>query len=172
VLEKMKALIAYYSTTEKEKPSNEDKVAWEFEKIFKEKKFAVTTLSLKPKKQISLAEQFKQEKELELENSIHSFDSFDLVFIGTPIVGSFTSAPAVNAFIRDLPKTSQIPKAKIILFSVGVLHGLELKKMQSLLSMKALKILEKHSFTSIFDFDEKKLAEIRPFVENILEKIK
>ncbi len=166
-----KVLIAYPLALEKKKPSNEDKVALELEKLFSSKSFLVKKIILEPKKKLAVKEQFKKEKSLELKK-VPVLSSFDLVVLGTPIVGSLTSSPLVNAFIRSIPKKAgaSVQKQKFVLFSTGVLHGFELKKMQSLLSMKGIKPIDSKSFTSMFDFDEKKLFEVKQFFERFMDR--
>ena len=163
-------LIAYSSTTDKKRISNEDKVALELEKLFSSKSFSVKKLILESKKKIAQKELFKNEKNLELKEKIPQLSSFDIIILGTPIVGSFTSSPLVNVFIRSLPKATP-QKQFFVLFSTGVLHGFELKKMQSLLSMKGIKPVDSQAFMSMFDFDEKKLAEVKQFFERFMDKI-
>ncbi|VVB75342.1 Uncharacterised protein [uncultured archaeon] len=168
-----KVLIAYPLALEKKKPSNEDKVAMELTRHFFAKSFSVKRITLEPKKKLSVKDQFKNEKTLELKAGPSQLSSFDIVVLGTPIVGSLTSSPLVNAFIRGIPKKTGAgaKKQKFVLFSAGVLHGFELKKMQSLLSMKGIKPIDSESFTSMFDFDEKKLFEVKQFFERFMDKI-
>ena len=161
----------YYSTAEKGKQTNEDKVALELSKIASENNFSVKVLSLQSKKLLKLKAQFKQEKDLELKQNIKSLKEFDFVFIGSPVVGSLTSAPLVNYFIRALPKQSPAQKKPVFaLFVCGILPGFGLKKMQSLLSMKAIKPIESTAFTSMFEFDSKKLIEVKTFFSKVTEK--
>lgn len=115
-----------------------------------------------------LKKQFKHEKKLVLDK-IPNIKKFDLILIGTPII-SFTSAPAINTFIRLLPK---IKNKKIVLFATGIgLPGNAIKKMSSLLSMKEANIVDTQVFSSIFEFDSKKMLEVEKFFERFLEKIK
>jgi len=166
-----KALIVYFSSSEKGKQTNEEKVVLELEKLFSEKSFSVKKLLLESKKKLNLNEQFKQEKDLELKQSIEQVKEFDFVVIGSPIVGSFTSAPLVNSFIRTLPKFSENEnKPLFALFATGIIPGFGIKKMQSLLSMKGIKPAESAAFTSMFEFDERKMVEVKKFFENILKK--
>jgi len=166
-----KVLIAYPAALEKKKSSNEDKVAQELAKHFFAKSFSVKRVILEPKQKINAKEQVKKEKTLELKK-VPTLTSFDLIIIGTPIVGSLTSSPVVNAFIRAIPKKAGAgsQKQKFVIFSTGVLHGFELKKMQSLLSMKGIKPIDSESFTSMFDFDEKKLFEVKQFFERFMDR--
>lgn len=166
-----KALIVYFSSSEKGKQSSEDKVVLELEKLFSEKKFFVKKILLESKKRLNLNEQFKQEKDLELKQGVKSIKEFDFVIIGSPLVGSFTSAPLVNSFIRTLPKFSEGEnKPLFALFATGIIPGFGVKKMQSLLSMKGIKPVETAAFTSMFEFDLKKMAEVGKFFENTLNK--
>ncbi|MFA5125822.1 MAG: hypothetical protein WC462_02355 [archaeon] len=166
-----KALIVYFSSSEKGKQASEEKVVLELEKLFSDKKISVKKLLLEPKQKLSLNEQFKQEKDLELKQSIGQIKEFDFVIIGSPIVGSFTSAPLINLFIRTLPKFSENEnKPLFVLFATGIIPGFGIKKMQSLLSMKGIKPAESTAFTSIFEFDDKKMAEVKKFFENIFKK--
>ena len=166
-----KVLLVHFSTSEKGKIVNEDRASLELEKLFISNGYHVKKIHLETKKKLALKEQLKQEKNLELKDITPPLKGFDLVIIGTPIVGSLTSAPLVNVFIRNLPKQNNQSKPLFALFSVGVMHGFELKKMQSLLSMKGIKPIEAKAFTSIFDFDAKKLIEVKQFYEKIVEQI-
>ena len=167
-----KVLVAYYSTSEKNKTTNEDRIVSELSKLFHSKGFAVKKLLLAPKKNINLNKQFKQEKTIELKEKLPPMKGLDFLVVGTPIVGSLSSAPLVNAFIRliskDKKSLGKFPK--VVLFSSGIIHGFELKKMASLFSMFGIKPVDSQAFTSIFDFDEKKLVEIRNFFERFIQK--
>jgi NAD(P)H-dependent FMN reductase len=166
-----KVLLVHYSTTEKGKITNEDKVINELDKFFASKGFSVKKVLLESKKKLSLKEQFKQEKNLEIKETMAPIKGFDIIIIGTPIVGSLTSAPLVNTFIRDLPKQTNPSKPVFAIFSAGIMHGFELKKMVGLLSMKGIKPLEKRSFNSMFEFDAKKLLEVKQFFDRIIDKV-
>lgn len=168
----VKSLIVCYSTSEKGKLTSEDKVVLELEKLFIEKKISVKKVFLQPTKKIDLIKQFKQEKELELDletqQVIKQIKEFDYVIIGSPLVGSFTSAPLVNLFIRDIPKMDSIKAPVFALFATGIIPGFGIKKMQSLLSMKGIKPKESIALTSMFEFDAKKMAEVKEFFERII----
>jgi flavodoxin len=167
-----KILVAYFSSSEKEKTSNEEKVALELNNFFTDKHYSVKLISLKSKKDLSLKDQFKLEKELQLDEKIPDLSSFDIIIIGSPIVGSLSSAPIVNTFIRTIVKQNKETNSpKFALFSVGVLPGFAVKKMQSLLSMKGIKPIESVALASIFEFDSKKLLEVREFAQKVLEKV-
>jgi len=166
-----KILIVYFSSQSKEKLASEDKVANALESYFS-KTHKVKKLLLQSKKKIELKDQFKLEKEIELTEESSPSIGFDLVIIGSPIVGSLTSAPLVNAYLRKIQK--QIEKkmqAKYALFSTGIIPGLAIKKMQSLLSMKGIKPIESVTFTSIFDFDEKKMKEVTEFAQKLNQSL-
>jgi len=165
-----KVIIVYSSISEKKKLSNEDKVALELTKLFSSKSFLVKKIVLQPQKKIDVKGQLKNEKILKLKDNVPPLSSFDLVVLGTPVVGSLTSSPLINAFIRSIPKRTGSQKPKFVLFSAGVLHGFELKKMQSLLSMKGIKPIDSQVFTSIFDFDEKKMIEVKHFFERFMDR--
>lgn len=166
-----KALIIYYSEQEKGKISNEEKVAAELERIFKKAEFNVTKTLLETKKKMEMKLQLKMEKALELKEKIPPLTSFDLVIVGSPIIGSLTSAPAINTFLRQLPKNIKNQKPKFVLYSTGILPGFAIKKMQSLLSMKGESILDSETFTSIFEFDSKKLLEVDKFYSRFMDKL-
>ncbi len=166
-----KALIIYYAESEKGKVANEEKVAAEFEKLFKKSNFNVTKILLQTKKKMKIKLQLKMEKALELKDKIPQISSFDLVVVGSPIIGSLTSAPAVNTFLRQLPKTPKNQKPKFVLFSTGVIPGFAIKKMQSLLSMKGASVIDSETFTSIFEFDNKKLIEVDKFYSKVMQKL-
>ena len=154
----VKILIAYY-------PYGEAiSVAQRMKAGFEKKCFEVNVEEIKLKEEMDLKKQFKKEKKLELLNATKSVSKFDVIVIGTPIV-SFTSVPAVNAFIRALPKTNN---KKIVLYATGVgLPGKAIKKMSSLLSMKSVNIVGNKVFSSIFEFDERKLKEVDLFIESL-----
>ena len=164
-----KIIIAYCSASEKNKHSNEEKVALELEKLFAGKGFHVKKMLLAPKKKMGLKEQFKDEKKLQLKEGITSFAGTDFVILGSPTVGSLTSSPLANTLIRSLPKISKGAKKPFFaLYSTGIIQGFAIKKMQSLLSMKGITPVESASFTSIFEFDAKKLLEVKTFFERML----
>lgn len=154
-------LITYYNLGEVEK------VAKTIQKYLKEKN-NVELLELNLDKDIDLKEQFKKEKDLNLLKKI-SVKKFDYIIIGTPII-SFTSVPAVNIFIRQI---KSLEKKKFILFATGIgLPGKAIKKMTSLLMMKKGKVISSKVFSSIFEFDERKLLEVEKFIKDISEKEK
>ncbi|MFA6268544.1 MAG: hypothetical protein WCW13_06090 [archaeon] len=168
-----KALIVYYSLPDKKKTSNEDKAATEFEKLFNEKNISTTIIALSTEKKLSLGDQFKKEKELTINQKIPDLTEFDYVFIGSPVVGSLTSAPLVNVFIRSIQKVTQNQAKPIFaLFVTGIISGFALKKMQSLLSMKGIKPTQTEAFTSMFEFDSKKIAEIKKFFDKVMNENK
>jgi hypothetical protein len=166
-----KALIIYYTEAEKGKVANEEKVAAELEKLFKKANFAVTKALLQTKKKMEMKLQLKMEKALELKEKAPQTASFDIVVVGSPIIGSLTSAPAVNSFLRQLPKSPKNQKTKFVLFSTGVIPGFANKKMQSLLSMKGANVIDSETFTSIFEFDNKKMQEVDKFYSRIIQKL-
>ena len=148
-------LIAYYNLGEVKK------VAQRIEKKLLEKKHIVKLEELSVLEFSDIKTQFKKEKDLQLRKKI-SISKFDYIIIGTPII-SFTSVPAVNVFIRNISKAE---KQKFILFATGIgLPGKAIKKMSSLLSMKNGKVIQSQVFSSIFDFDERKLKEVEKFTE-------
>ena len=166
-----KILIVYYSLAEKGKVTSEERVVNELESIFS-KSHKVKKVLLESKKKLSLKEQFKLEKELTLNEEPSIVKGFDLVIIGSPIVGSLTSAPLVNCFLRGVGKSTEskvLPK--FALFSTGVIPGFAIKKMQSLLSMNGIKPIESKTFTSIFEFDSKKIVEVKEFAEKLMEAV-
>ena len=153
-----KVLITYYSKGEVAK------VAKRMQTSFEKKKFKVTIKEIKLKEEMEIKKQFKKEKKLELSSMPKSISSYDIIVIGTQIV-SFTSVPAVNAYIRSLPKANE---KKVILFATGIgLPGKAIKKMSSLLSMNGCKVIGSKVFSSIFEFDERKLKEVDAFIESI-----
>ena len=156
-------LIIYYPLGEV------SKVAQRMKNIFEKEKLIVDTEEITLKKEMTLNAQFKKEKKLELTNKIKSFSKYDLIVIGTPII-SFTSVPAVNAFIRSM---EHIENKNFILYATSIgLPGKGIKKMTSLLSMKKATVVAFKVFSSIFEFNEKKLKEVDLFVESIkLEKL-
>ena len=160
-----KVLITYY-------PSDETpKVAERFKKLLSDSKFKVVVKTIEPKKNLTPKEQLKVEKTIELKNLIKSMNDYDLVIIGTPVF-SFSPMPSVSAFIRSIPKSPKSSKKKFVLFSTSIgLPGTTIKRMQSLLSMKGGKVLDSESFSSIFEFDEKKLKEVDSFFERFKDSI-
>ncbi|MBT4596843.1 MAG: hypothetical protein HOC95_02585, partial [Candidatus Diapherotrites archaeon] len=57
---------------------------------------------------------------------------------------------------------------KFALFATGIgLPGTAIKKMTSLLSMQKGKVVATQVFSSIFEFDEKKLREVNKLLEQI-----
>ena len=153
-----KVLIAYYPLGEITKVANRIKTNFENNKKDVDLKEITLTQDLDVKKQ------FKKEKKLELKTIIKSVSKYDLIVIGTPIA-SFTSVPAVNAFIRSLPK---MEKKKVILFATGIgLPGRAIKKMSSLFSMKGVTVVGGKVFSSIFEFDEKKLKEVDEYFNSL-----
>ncbi len=153
-----KVLIAYYNLGEI------NKVAARIKLNFEQDKYAVEELQIKLKEEMDTKKQFKKEKKLELLTEIKSTSGYDVIIIGTPVV-SFTSVPAVNAFIRSLPKSEN---KKVILFATGIgLPGKAIQKMSSLFSMNGATVVGGKVFSSIFDFDERKLKEVDTFFENI-----
>jgi len=157
-----KVLIAYY-------PSGETtKVAERFNLNFKNINFKSELKEIKLIEDLEMRKQFKREKKLKLLNEITSLSKYDLIIVGTPIV-AFTSVPAVNAFIRSLPK---FENKKVILYATGIgLPGKAVKKMSSLFSMNGGKVIGSKVFSSIFDFDEKKLKEVDVFFETLKKEI-
>ncbi len=148
-------LIAYYDLGEAKK------TAQRIQKKLLDLGNKAELFSLEVNNNLNIKEQFKKEKELFLTEKI-IIDEFDYIIIGTPVI-SFTSVPAVNVFIRQL---ENIEEKKFILFATGIgLPGKAIKKMSSLLSMKNGKVISSKVFSSIFEFDEKKLKEVDKFIE-------
>lgn len=165
-----KILVVYYKEElPKNKQPNIEKVVLTLEKSLVDRNNLVTKLSLEGKTKLKLKEQFKKEKELELGIALPDLSVFDAIVIGSPILGSLTSSPLVNVFIRSITESSQ--KNKFFLFVTGIVPGFGIKKMQNLLLMHNIKPTESTSFTSIFDFDSKKLEEVKKFAELINERI-
>ena len=158
-----KVLIAYYPQGETKK------VADRFKLNFENKHFDIKLKEIKLVKELEMRKQFKREKKLELETKVAAISKYDFVVIGTPIV-AFTSVPAVNAFIRSLPKSED---KKVILYATGIgLPGKAIKKMSSLFSMNGAKVIGGKVFSSIFEFDEKKLREVDTFFETMKKEFK
>jgi len=153
-----KVLIAYYNQGETGKVA--DRIKLNFEK----NKYLVEEVQIKLKEEMDAKKQFKKEKKLELLTEFKSLSGYDFIVIGSPIV-SFTSVPAVNAFIRSLPKSEG---KKVILFATGIgLPGKAIKKMSALFSMNGATVISGKVFSSIFDFDERKLKEVDVYFENL-----
>lgn len=153
-----KALIAYYSFGEVEK------VAQRIQKNLMEKKINSELFKIETKNNITLKEQFKKEKELELKNPVPFLTNFDTVFIGSPVV-SFSSAPIVNVFLKKIIEEDFSGK-KIYLYATGIgLPGSTIKKMRGILAMKGINPISDKVFSSIFHFDEKKLKEVDEFLK-------
>lgn len=165
-----KVLIVYCRENEKSRFSNEEKTASEIEKNFAAKGFAVKKAPIYPEKKLGIREQFRTEKGIKFLPKPPQAEGFDFIVIGTPIVGPITSSPIINAYIRELPKKMPRKKPYFVLFSTGVIPGFALKKMQSLLSMHGIKALDSEAFTSIFEFDDKKLSEVAKFFDRFTEK--
>jgi len=157
-----KVLISYFPVGEV------FKVVKKFEEIFKTKNIEVDLFEIKIEQDYDIKKQFKNEKQLTLKNKLNSINQYDLVIIGTPLL-SFTSAPGVNAFIRELPNTKN---KKFVLFVTGIgLPGNAVKKMSSLLSMNGANVIDTQLFSSIFEFDTKKLKEVNVFVDRFEKNI-
>ena len=157
-----KVLIAYYSFGET------PKVAQKLKQLFLSKDFSVVERNIRLSKEIEPKKQFKKEKELVLKEPTKPVSGFDLVVIGTPVV-SFSSVPAVNVFIRSIPEPK---KNNFVLFATGIgLPGKAVKKMQGLLSMKGATVIDSQTFSSIFEFDAKKLLETEKFFERFIKKV-
>ena len=158
-----KALIVYYSFGEV------GCVAERIGKKLLEKQITSQTFLIEDKKNYSLKDQFKKEKELELKNKNPPLNEINYLFIGSPVV-SFSSAPIVNVFLKNLD-SSQLKNKKIFLFATGIgLPGNTIKKMSSILSMKGVGVEKERVFSSIFHFDEKKLKEVDEFIKEIIKK--
>jgi len=158
-----KVLIAYYNLGEI------NKVAARIKSNFEQDKYTVEEVQIKLKEEMDIKKQFKKEKKLDLLTEIKSLSSYDIIIIGTPVV-SFTSVPAVNAFIRSFPKAEN---KKVVLFATGIgLPGKAIQKMSSLFSMNGATIIGGKVFSSIFEFDERKLKEVDNFFENIKKDFK
>lgn len=158
-----KAIIAYYSFGEIEK------VVQRLEKKLLELGISSEIFLIEDKKKHSIKDQFKKEKELELNKIIPSFKEIDYFFIGSPVV-SFSSVPIVNVFLKNLNEKQLIDK-KVYLFATGIgLPGNTIKKMKAVLAMKGILVTSDKVFSSIFNFDEKKLKEVDEFVKEIIKK--
>ncbi|HNV01376.1 MAG TPA: hypothetical protein PKK60_03035 [archaeon] len=155
-----KALIAYYSFGETQK------VVERIGEKLLEKQITSQTFLIEDKKNYSLKDQFKKEKQLELKNKIPQMGEINYLFIGSPVV-SFSSAPIVNVFLKNLNE-KELKNKKIILFATGIgLPGNTIKKMVGVLAMKGLSVENDKVFSSIFHFDEKKLKEVDEFIKKI-----
>ncbi|MFA5763637.1 MAG: hypothetical protein WC915_02405 [archaeon] len=157
----MNILVAYYPLGEA------PKIAKRFEEILKIRQIDVTLYPISVEEK-DIKKQFKTEKQLVLDTHLDSIKNYDLIIVGTPIV-SFTAVPAVNVFIRNLPITKN---QKFCLFATGIgLPGKAIKKMSSLLSMQSAKVIDTQVFSSIFEFDSKKLKEVDAFFERFEKQI-
>jgi flavodoxin len=168
-----KTLLVYYTEHHhnNHKPTNEDKVALELKRLFEEKKYTIDVLPLESTKKLHLKDQFKKEKEIELKTNIPNLSNYKCIIIGTPIVGAMTSSPIINSFIRQIKFEKTNSKPQFAIYSTGIMHGFELKKMTSLLSMKGIKPINSECFSSMFDFDSKKLNEVKLFFDRFIELI-
>jgi len=154
-----KVLLAYYNGGEV------TKVVKCAEKVFSKENFSIEKMEIVSLPNIDPRKQKKIEQWLKVKRSPKSVKQFDLIVLGTPIF-AFSSVPAVNAFIRALPRADG---KKVILFATGVgLPGSAIKKMKSLLSMKGAKVVASQAFLSIFEFDSKKTLEIEKFFADSL----
>jgi flavorubredoxin len=157
----MEILVAYYPLGEV------SKIAKKFEELAKARKINIDLYQIRTD-QTDIKQQFKTEKQLVLNDPLKSTKKYDLILIGTPII-SFSSVPAVNVFIRTLANAKN---KNICLFATGIgLPGKAIKKMSSLLSMKSAKVIDTQVFSSIFEFDSKKLKEVDVFFERFIKKI-
>jgi flavorubredoxin len=157
----MNVLLAHYSLGEV------PKVIKKFEELCKTKNFNTNNYLIEVA-ELNVKKQAKKEKELKLLNPVSEIKNFDLVIVGTPIV-SFSSVPAVNIFLREL---KNVKGKNFCLFATGIgLPGKAIKKMSSILSMRGANIVSSNVFSSIFEFDEKKLKEVEKFFEELLKKI-
>jgi flavorubredoxin len=158
-----KAFIAYYSFGEIEK------VAQRIEKKLLEQEISSEIFLIEDKRRFSLKEQFKKEKELELNKVIPFLNDIDYLFVGSPVI-SFSSAPIVNTFLKGLDEKELLHK-KVYLFATGIgLPGSAIKKMRGVLSMKGIEVTADKVFSSIFHFDEKKLKEVDEFINKKMVK--
>ncbi|MFA5358064.1 MAG: NAD(P)H-dependent oxidoreductase [archaeon] len=157
-----KALVAYYSVGEAHKVSER------LLELFGKNGFETVKKVIELEKSSQQPKQSCEEKGLELKSGVKSIADYDVIVIGTPVF-SFSPAPAVSLFIKSLPNCEG---KKFVLFSTGIgLSGTTIKKMQSLLSMKGGKVVASESFSSIFEFDSKKLVEVEKFFEIFSAKI-
>lgn len=173
-----KALIVYYSehhitdkSKDKNRISNEEKVVNELEKLFEEKKVSSQILLLEPLERLHLKDQFKKEKEIKIKTKIPDLNNYSVIIIGTPIVGAMTSSPVINSFVRQIKISKTAKKPIFVVFSTGIIPGFEIKKINSLLSMKGIKPIASESFSSMFEFDSKKLLEVKTFFDKFFEQI-
>ena len=166
-----KALIVYCKENYAAKTSKEEKAAQEFEKLFLAEGFVVNRTLIEPTKKNDLKKQQKSENGIQFKHKHPSVEGFDFVVIGTPVIGSLKSSPLINSFIKALPKKKTTTKQTFVLYSTGIIPGFAIKKMQSLLSMNGIKVLDSETFTSIFEFDNKKLLEIQKFFNRVMEKV-
>lgn len=157
-----KALVAYY-------PSGETpRVVEKLSERLAEAGFEVTKKIIELEKPFRPPEQLKEEKSLVLKSGVKSLADYDAIIIGTPVF-SFSPVPAVSLFIKSLPDCRG---KRFVLFSTSIgLAGTTIKRMQSLLSMKGGKVIASESFSSIFEFDSKKMLEVEKFFETFFEKI-
>ena len=155
-------LLAYYDHGEAKKVVNKLK------ELFLLNQHSVEEKQILIEQNFDVKKQFKMEKDLTIKEPVLSVAKYDLIVIGTPIV-SFSPVPAVNAFIRSLPKCDG---KKFVLFATGIgLPGSTIKTMQSLLSMKGAVVEDSQIFSSIFPFDGKKLREVEEFYKKLSMKL-
>ncbi len=153
----MNILIAYYTN------SDAEKVAKRLESLFVQEKHSVKFDAIISKKnEEDHKAQEKLGNNLKIKNFIGSAKKFDLIIVGTPFF-YLLPIPAVKVFLRELKDCKE---KKFILYATGIgLPGSSIKKMQSIVSMQGGKVIASETFTSIFDFDEKKLKEVDAFFE-------
>jgi len=155
-----KAFIIYYASDLTH--SNEEKVASLLQKLFNDKNISAEKILLEPKEKLTLKQQLRMEKKIELANKQVDLSKADYVIIGSPVVDAITSSPIVNSFIRGFEK-KDYSSTKFVLFSCGIIPGLAIKKMSSLLAVNGIKVFDSQAFSSMFEFDKKKLIEAESF---------
>lgn len=155
----MKVLIAFYSRT-----GNTAKTAEYIAKQFRAKKHAVKLFKVRPMKELRAYDYHKNEKDLLLKKPLVDLSSYDLVLVGTP-VWNFSPTPIITSYLRKLRNVDG--KKFGVFVNCTALPGTAIKKMSSILSTKGVLVKETLTVRSIFELDESKLKETRPFVEKL-----
>ncbi len=114
--------------------------------------------------------EFRKKKRLELAPATLDMKPFDLIVVGTPvrrISGTFSPAPEITTYLRDLKQTKG---KKFLLFSTCILTpGSSIKKMSNILTTKGAKIINTITVKSIFELDDKKLRPVKDLAIQTLD---
>jgi len=159
----MKILIAYQGNNR-----TNAQVAEAMKKVFEEHGIETTMQGIEPVVEMRLYDyikEFRKKKKIEFKKAIIDLKNYDLVVIGTPVL-KFCPTPIMETYVRALKNTKG---KRFVLYCTPVgFAGTTLRRLASILTTKGGKIEATLTISSIFELNDKKLASVKKFAEELI----